>query len=76
MTWTLELKSDGSFVLTEINPNFTDPKVYHGSEYEIDGDTVRCGHMEDGPAMGDWAVETDGFTVIIDTEALTFEPIV
>lgn len=76
LTWTLLLKGDGSFVLTEINPNFNDPKVYHGSEYEIDGNTVRCGHMEDGPAMGDWAVETDGFTVTIDTENLTFEPVV
>ena len=76
LTWTLLLKGDGSFVLTEINPNFNDPKVYHGSEYEIDGNTVKCGHMEDGPAMGDWAVETDGFTVTIDEENLTFEPVV
>lgn len=76
LTWTLLLKEDGSFVLTEINPNFNDPKVYHGSEYEIDGNNVHCGHMEDGPAMGDWAVETNGFNVIIDTETLTFEPVV
>lgn len=74
LTWTLLLKGDGSFVLTEINPNFNDPKVYHGSEYEMDGNTVNCGHMEDGPAMGDWAVETNGFTVVIDPENLTFEP--
>ena len=76
LNWTLMLNDDGSFVLTEINPNFPNPKVYHGSEYTIEGNLVHCGHMEDGPAKGDWAVETDGFTVEIDTENLTFVPVV
>ncbi len=76
LNWTLELLDDGSFILTEINPNFADPKVYNGSEYEIDGDTIHCGHMENGPAMGDWAVETDGFDVTVDAETMTFVPVV
>lgn len=76
LTWELLLKDDGSVVLTEINPNFGDPKVYHGSEYTADGNTVKCGPLEDAPGMNEWAFSADGFTVTLDPDALTFEPVV
>lgn len=70
--WTLELKEDGTYVLTEVN-DFVGEVSYEGSSYTVDGNTVTCGTMATAPAISDWA-KAEGFTATIDGE--TFAPAV
>ncbi len=52
--WTLTLNADGTYVLTEKN-DFVGEKSYNGKEYTKDGNNVKCGPMESGPDVFDWA---------------------
>lgn len=70
--WTLTIKEDGSFTLTEDNP-FIGLKEYAGKEAKIEGNQIICGPMDPAPDQGDWAFP-DGFTVEIDGEG-TFKPV-
>lgn len=71
--WTLTVKADGSFTLTEDNP-FIGLKEYAGTEAKVEGDQIICGAMDPAPEKGDWAFP-EGFTVQITGEG-TFEPTV
>ena len=71
--WTLTIREDGSFTLTEDNP-FGGLSEYAGEEAVIEDDQIVCGPMDPAPGAGDWAFP-DGFTVSITGEG-TFEPTV
>lgn len=64
IAWTLTLNEDGTYVLTEAN-EFVGEMSYNGTGYTIDGDTVVCSSMVEGPAMFEWA-NPAGFTATIN----------
>ena len=70
ITWTLVLKDNGTYTLTEVNA-FVGEVTYEGTSYTQNGDTITCGAMTSAPAISDWA-KAEGFTVTIDGE--TFAP--
>lgn len=70
--WTLVLKADGGYVLTEVN-DFVGELSYEGTEYTLEGDTVVCGAMVSGPGMFEWA-DPKGFTATINADG-TFAPV-
>lgn len=72
IAWTLTLKADGTYILTEVN-DFVGEVSYEGASYTVDGNTVTCGTMASAPAISDWAL-AEGFTATIDGE--TFAPVV
>lgn len=66
--WTLVLKADGTYSLTEANP-FFGSKTYTGT-YTQDGNSVAIGPMTPAPGMFKWA-NPAGFTVTLDGETFT-----
>ena len=71
IAWTLTLNDDGTYVLAEVN-DFVGEMAYQGTEYSIDGDTVTCGAMVEGPDQFDWA-NPAGFTATLNADG-TFTP--
>lgn len=69
IAWTLTLKADGTYVLSEVN-DFVGEVSYEGSSYTIDGNTVTCGAMASAPMISEWA-KAEGFTATIDGETFT-----
>jgi hypothetical protein len=68
--WTLELSSDGTYILTEDN-EYAGVKSYNGESYTIDGNTLTCGAMVDTlPGMFEWN-DPNGFIVTIDGDEFT-----
>ncbi len=63
IAWTLTLKEDGTYTLTEVN-DFLGEVSYEGTSYTLDGDTVVCGPMVEGPGIFEWA-DPKGFTATI-----------
>ena len=72
ITWTLTLKADGTYVLTEVN-DFVGEVSYEGASYTVDGNTITCGPMASAPAVSEWA-KAEGFAATIEGE--TFTPVV
>ena len=72
IAWTLTLKADGTYVLTEVN-DFVGEVSYEGASYTVDGNTVTCGAMASAPAISEWA-KAEGFAATIEEE--TFTPVV
>ena len=70
--WTLKLKEDGTYVLSEKN-EIVGEESYEGTSYTVDGNTVVCDAMVSGPGLFEWA-NPEGFTVTIDGD--TFAPVV
>lgn len=71
--WTLELKPDGTYVVSESN-EFVGDQSYTGDTYTIDGDTVVCGPLTgEKPGIANWTSNENGFTVTIDGD--TFTPV-
>ncbi len=67
--WTLELKEDGTYVLSEKN-DFIGEKSYEGTGYTQDGDKVTCGAMVSGPDIFDWA-DPAGFEATLSGSEFT-----
>ena len=72
INWSLVLNADGTYVLTEVN-DFVGEMSYQGTEYSIDGDTVTCGAMVEGPGMFEWA-NPAGFSATLNADG-TFAPV-
>ena len=72
ITWTLALKDNGTYILTEVN-DFVGEVSYEGDSYTQEGNTVTCGTMSSAPMVSDWA-KAEGFTATIDGE--TFAPVI
>lgn len=72
ITWTLTLKDNGTYTLTEVNA-FVGEVSYEGTSYTQDGNTVTCGAMSTAPAVSDWA-KAEGFVVTVDGEG--FAPVI
>ena len=66
--WTLVLKTDGTFALTEDN-DFAGRKTYTGT-YSQDGNHVTIDGLEPAPHMFKWA-DPAGFTVTLDGKKFT-----
>lgn len=66
--WTLVLKADGTYSLSEANP-FFGTKTYTGT-YTQDGNSVAIGPMTPAPGQFKWA-NPAGFTVTLDGENFT-----
>ena len=69
IVWTLTLKADGTYILSEVNA-FVGEVTYEGSSYSVDGNTVVCGAMASAPAISEWA-KAEGFTVTLAGETFT-----
>ena len=69
IAWTLTLKADGTYILSEVN-DFVGEVSYEGSTYTIDGNTVTCGPMASAPMISEWA-KAEGFTATLDGETFT-----
>ena len=69
IAWTLTLKADGTYILSEVN-DFVGEVSYEGSSYTVDGNTVICGAMASAPMISEWA-KAEGFTATIDGETFT-----
>lgn len=71
IVWTLVLKEDGTYTLSESNALMGDVS-YEGTTWTSSGNTVTCGAMVEGPAIYAWA-NPAGFRATIDGES--FMPI-
>ena len=69
ISWTLELKDDGTYVLSESN-DFVGELSYEGTEYKLEGDALTCGAMVSGPDIFDWA-NPEGFTATLGEGVFT-----
>ena len=67
IAWTLTLKDNGTYTLTEVNA-FVGEVSYEGTSYTQTGNTITCGAMTSAPAVSDWA-KAEGFVVSINGES-------
>ena len=71
IAWTLVLKEDGSYVLSEVN-DFVGEMSYEGTSWSVADGVVTCGAMITAPGFSTWAFSA-GFKAIL--EGNTFAPI-
>ena len=71
ISWSLELKEDGTYALSETN-DFLGTVTYAGTSYTAEDGVVSCGSMTEGPAYYVWA-NPAGFTATLNADG-TFTP--
>lgn len=64
--WTLELREDGTYTITEENP-FMGTLTYDGS-YTIEGDVIVCGAFEGEPPIAEFFAEDKTSRWLLDGE--------
>ena len=71
IVWTLELKADGTYTLSEVN-DFVGEMSYEGTAWSIADGIVTCGAMVTAPGFSSWAFAS-GFKAALDGN--TFAPV-